>query len=56
MEKRLPQNLSTLYGPYLTCCLTLVKAHLLLNLSNTMPFIANKMDDAPLVPVFVYSG
>ncbi|CAH1784493.1 unnamed protein product [Owenia fusiformis] len=39
IEKRLSSNLSTLYGPHLTCHLSLVHAHLLVALSNTMPVL-----------------
>ncbi|KAK6177089.1 hypothetical protein SNE40_015265 [Patella caerulea] len=39
IDKRLPSNLASLYGPHLTCHLLLVQAHLLVTVADTLPVI-----------------
>ena len=44
LDKRLSSSLATLYGPHMTCHLSLVQAHLFVSLADTIPVIP-KMED-----------
>ena len=39
LDKRLSSNLGNLYGPHLTCHLSLAQAHLLIALADTLPVL-----------------
>ena len=41
LEKKVSGQLATLYGPHLTCHLSLVQAHLLLAVADTIPVLPN---------------
>ncbi|XP_078309887.1 cilia- and flagella-associated protein 54-like isoform X6 [Crassostrea virginica] len=48
LDKRLSSSLATLYGPHMTCHLSLVQAHLFVSLADTIPVIP-KMEDVILM-------
>jgi len=41
MDRRLPGTLASLYGPHLTCRLSLAQAHLLVNVADTIVLLPN---------------
>ncbi|XP_056000170.1 cilia- and flagella-associated protein 54-like isoform X4 [Ostrea edulis] len=47
LDKRLSSSLATLYGPHMTCHLSVVQAHLFVSLADTIPVIP-KMEDVIL--------
>ncbi|XP_062618793.1 cilia- and flagella-associated protein 54-like [Saccostrea cucullata] len=47
LDKRLSSSLATLYGPHMTCHLSLVQAHLFVSLADTIPVIP-RMEDVIL--------
>nr|XP_034306398.1 cilia- and flagella-associated protein 54 isoform X5 [Crassostrea gigas] len=47
LDKRLSSSLATLYGPHMTCHLSLVQAHLFVSMADTIPVIP-KMEDVIL--------
>ncbi|XP_052780184.1 cilia- and flagella-associated protein 54-like isoform X4 [Mya arenaria] len=44
LDKRLSSNLGMLYGPHMTCHLSLVQAHLFVSLANTIPVLPSFED------------
>ncbi|XP_033102653.1 cilia- and flagella-associated protein 54-like isoform X3 [Anneissia japonica] len=42
VEKRLSPSLATMYGPHLTCHLSLAQAHLMIALANSIPVLPSK--------------
>lgn len=44
LDKRLSPSLGTLYGPHLTCHLSLVQAHLMVSLAGTIHVLPDQED------------
>jgi hypothetical protein len=47
IDKRLSSSLGSLYGPHLTCHLSLAQAHLLITTVDTIPVIPEVIDEQP---------
>ena len=50
IEKKLSPALATLYGPHLTCHLSLAQAHLMVAIADTILVLPDEEAEAPVTP------